>query len=204
MGQVEEFVRQVKELNIKGLFKSICLTGGEPLLHPDIEKIMERMEELRRLGYVKDLIINSNTILESPESLKKYIINYSKPSEKPFLHNVAFLHPKDFSDRKVTYATCTHYRKNTLVLTYQGFSICCAADGYIRLFGMNDLIFDHIPLEFDLKGMDKICKHCPFGSHDILPLEKDMGLPISDIYKREAKKNRLNNRITKRFPERQI
>jgi hypothetical protein len=202
LGQIEEFVRQIKELNIPGLFHSICLTGGEPLLHPKVSEITEKMEELRRLGYVKRILINSNTILPAPENLKKYIVNYSKPAKKPTIHNTALLHPDDFGGTKMTYRQCEHYRKNTVTLTYQGFSLCCASDGYIRLFGKEELIFDHLPLDVPESSMDTICEHCPFGNDKILPMEKDVGCPVSDIYKKEAEKNRMGRKITKRFPSR--
>lgn len=197
--QIDEFVRQIKELNIPGLFHSICLTGGEPLLHPKVSEILDKMKELQGLGYVKRLSINSNTILPAPEHLKKYIVNYSTPKKKLSIHNTALLHPNDFGGTKMTYRACGHYRKNTVVLTYQGFSLCCAADGYIRLFGKEDLIFDHLPLDISETAMDTICEHCPFGNDKILPLEKDAGCPVSDIYRREAEKNRTGRKITKRF-----
>ena len=68
---------------------------------------------------------------------------------------------------------------------------------------MDDLILDYLPKsleEFPLKEMDKICAHCPFGSDDSLPFERDIGCPVSDIYAKEAEKNRLGRKIVKRFP----
>jgi len=199
MEQINNFINQVKTLDTKNLFTSITVTGGEPLLHPDIKEIMIKLEELKKLSYVKILWINSNKIIKAPESLKKYIVNYSEVDKKPQIHNVALLHPSDFNGKTMAYKTCKHYRKKTIVLTYMGYSICCAADGYIRLFGMKDLISDKLPTYKLIKKMDKICKHCPFGNDDILPFEKDIGCPVSDIYKKEAEKNRLGRKITKRF-----
>jgi len=202
MGQINEFVYQIESLNIKNLFASICLTGGEPLLHPDIEKIIVKMEKLKKQEYVQTLLINSNKLIDALPSLQKYIVNYSEPKDNPQKHNVAFLHPSEFSKKIQTYRRCSHYRKNTIVLSYMGYTQCCASDAYIRLFALDELISNHLPKKTLLKKMDKICKHCPFGSDDLVPLEKDMGCPVSDIYEKEADKNRKGRKITKRFPER--
>jgi len=76
------------------------------------------------------------------------------------------------------------------------------SDGYIRLFGMEDLIADKFPQEFDAKGMDKLCAHCPIGSGRLTPMEKDMGCPVSAIYAAEGEKNRAGRKIRKRYEER--
>jgi beta-1,4-mannosyl-glycoprotein beta-1,4-N-acetylglucosaminyltransferase len=203
LGQIDNFINQVKSFGKTNFLNNINVTGGEPLLHPDIEKIMIKLEELKKDHYVKSITINSNKIITSPQSLKDYIINYSLPKDNPSKHNVVFLHPLDFSGKKQTYKKCTHYRKHTIVLNYLGYSICCASGAYIRLFCMEDLILNYLPKsleDFPLKEMDKICEHCPFGSEN-LPFEKDIGCPISDIYKKEGDKNSYGRKIKKRFPE---
>jgi hypothetical protein len=201
-GQILEFMAQMMRMDPSQGFKRITVAGGEPLLHPDIEGIVSNLKMLRASGYVRDIVVNSNGLIPAPASVRPYLVTYSKPEDNPRLHNVAFLHPADFSGRKQTYAGCKHYRKNTVVLNYLGWSICCAGDAYLRLFGMEDLIFDHLPDQFPFEEMDRICEHCPFGSFDLLPLERDAGCPVSDVYAREAEKNRQGSRLTKRFPSR--
>jgi hypothetical protein len=202
MEQIDSFISQIKRFNNKNIIKTVFVTGGEALLHPQIEMIMLKLSELVKLKIIKELCINSNKTAVPPPSISQYIVNFSLPADNPNIHNVALLHPTDFGGKKKTYVECTHYRKNTVVLNYLGYSICCAGDGYIRLFCMNDLILDHLPLTprgFPLDSMDKICEHCPFSNDDILPLEKHLGYPVSEIYKLEADKNKSGRIISTRF-----
>ena len=202
--QIYNFIQQLKDFGRKNIFETIGITGGEPLLHPDIEEITFKLEDLRQQGYFANLVIGSNKVLGAPENLRKYIINFSSPKDNKNIHNTSLIHPNDFGGIKQTYDRCNHHRKNRVVLTYQGYSICCAADAYIRLFCMDDLILDYLPKslnDFPLKEMDKICEHCPFGNENILPFERDRGCPISNIYEIEANKNKLGRKILKRFAE---
>jgi hypothetical protein len=207
MGQIDNLIDQIKSLHHEHLFETVCITGGEPLLHPDIEEITRKLAELRAQGYFRNLVINSNTLLTPPRSLQPYIVNYSEPQLKKYLHNTVLLHPQDFGGKEYTFATCTHYRKNRVVLNYQGFSICCAGDAFIRLFCLEELIVERLPPSiegFPLAEMDKVCRHCPFSNQnldeEIMPFEKELGRPVSAIYAAEADKNRLGRSIRKRFP----
>jgi organic radical activating enzyme len=199
MGQVEEFCRQVETLGQS--LASICVTGGEPMLHPLVNDIFDRLEELRDDGFVKTLMLNTNMVMPVPKKLARYAVNYSNPKDNSRLHHAVFVHPDDFGGERMTYAKCRHYRKRTIVLNYQGYNICCAADGYIRLFCMGGLISNQFPLVAP-EGMDRVCAQCPFGNEKMVPFERDVGCPVSAVYAEEAEKNRMGRQITKRFPER--
>lgn len=202
LNQIDNFIHQVKLLD-KNTIGSVNVTGGEPLLHPDLEIIIDKLEELVKLNYINTLQINSNKILTPPKNLEKYIVNYSLPENNYKIHQTVLLHPIEFSKYpNQTFQGCNHYRRDTIVLTYMGYSRCCAATGYIRLFCLEELIIDYLPeslAKFPIDQMDKVCIHCPFG-HDTLPLEKDAGFPVSLIYLSEGIKNRSGRQITKRFP----
>ncbi len=201
MGQIDNFVHQVMSIK-KEVLDNVNMTGGEPLLHLLKREIFRKLIELKEMGYIKSVTVNSNKTVSIPRSMYGYIVNYSRPKDNYLKHNAVLLHPSDFSDRKHTYHGCKHYRKNTAVLTYHGYSVCCASDGYIRLFAMEDLISDHLPESInEFPPIDRICEHCPFGSFDILPMEKDVGCPVSLRYIEEAEKNRAGRKIAKRFPE---
>jgi hypothetical protein len=207
LGQIDNFINQVKQINrinCDVVVENLYVTGGEPLLHKDIEEIMVKLQELQELKLVTNIFINSNKVIAAPISIEKYIVNFSLPSENKDIHSTVLLHPSEFSESEQTYSECTHYRKNRVVLNYLGYSICCAVDAYIRLFNFDDLILESLPasrLRFPLKEMNKICKHCPFGHVTDVPLEKNVGCPVSQIYSIEAHKNRLGRVILKRFPE---
>ena len=116
--QIDNLINQLKNFKKQNIVNTIIVTGGEPLLHPNIEEIYLKLYELKKLNIVNTIHINSNKILEPPASLSKYIVNYSLPINNPDVHNVALLHPTDFGGEKKTYSTCTHYRKNRVVLNY--------------------------------------------------------------------------------------
>jgi organic radical activating enzyme len=198
--QIDYFIEDIKSFNRKNFTETVCLTGGEALLHPNIEEIVFKLESLHNEGYFRNLYVASNLILEAPQSIKKYILNLSLPRDNPKIHQLALFHPKDYGGSVQTYSNCKHHRKDRVVLSYQGYSKCCAADSYIRLFGYEDLIVDKLPKSLDdFPNMDKICAHCPWGQEHLLPYERDIDYIVSDIYKEEANKNKLSKRICKRF-----
>ena len=196
--QIDRFCMHLRHCN--AAFKTIFITGGEPLLHKDIENIVHKLERELGDGNFQELFINSNLIKEAPESIRKYIVNFSKPEDNKLIHNTVLIHPKDFGGTPKTYNACTHYRKNRVVLNYMGYSLCCAGDAYIRLFNYEDLIIDQMPESInDFPNMDKVCYHCPFSNDNIIPLEKNAGCPVSDVYYVEAMLNRNGRKLTKRF-----
>jgi hypothetical protein len=183
------FVLDVQNIGGK-VFDIVCVTGGEPLLHRKIETILSILElNVLAKGHCNRLIINSNQILPAPPALARYMANGTKPSDTWRVHNCAYLHPDEMKQPRPTYAGCTHYRKHGLVLNAHGYSVCCAADGYIRLFRLQkELIVSRLPArleDFPLAKMDLVCQHCPFGCA-VEVFERDRGRPVSEIYKREG------------------
>jgi organic radical activating enzyme len=203
LGQIENFIDQLSSFS-KPVFDNLSVTGGEALLHPDISVIMEKMERIKQEGYINKVQLDSNLITDAPSNLQKYIYNDQKMKDKPSLHKSIFVHPLDFGgNRKRRYATCTHKRKRTVVLTYQGYSLCCAGDAYIRLFCMENLILDYLPKSiggFPIGEMTALCRNCPFGSFFDSPHGEE-SLTISEIYAKEMAKNKMGRKILKRFPE---
>jgi hypothetical protein len=200
LAQIDHFINEVKSAGQKPMFNHVYVTGGEPLLHPYIVTIVQRLEQLQAEGYIDVLHINSNLLLSATQELQKYVVNFTSVKDKPSIHDVVLLHPSEFGVKK-TYAECTHCRKHTWVLNYLGFSLCCAGDAYVRLFGKEHLILDHLPRSVDeFPNMDEICAHCPFSNDDRMPKERDRGSPVSIIYSQEAEKNKVV-RLTRRYPE---
>ena len=211
LGQIHNLVRQVRELGVAPLFTTVSVTGGEPLLHPQVEQIVSVLRDgILAPGFAQEMRINTNGLLAPPAVLREFCVTYSTVSTKPSEHNVCLLHPADFGGKTHTFDSCPHYRKNRVVLSYQGFSMCCAGDAYIRLFCRDDLILDHLPASVDgfpLREMgESICRHCPFSNDtqntsSLLPFERDQGSPVSAIYAEQAALNKAGLRIVKRFPE---
>lgn len=193
--QIEMFCEQVR--SARPPIKLISITGGEPLLHPHLWEIVEKLEELRGEGYFEELIVNSNRIIKAPEHLQHYIVCLSEPKDNPQIHHCVFVHPSELEGMH-NYGNCKNHRKPTIVLNYQGYSVCCAADAYIRLFALEHLISNEFPLVAP-EQMNDVCQHCSFGTEELVPFERDVGCPISPVYAAEGEKNRAGRQITKRY-----
>lgn len=207
IGQIKNFIKQVKEIYREKkitVSDAIILSGGEPLLHPDVAEITFLLhKELLDTNLIQHLRINSNLVVKAPEELKKYILNFTPFNEKPNIHRAVLIHPDDLKEARPTYASCCTIpdNKRKVVLNKYGYSRCCDSDGYIRLFCEEDLIVDVLPSNenFLLDKMDKICQHCVFGCKTE-KLEKDVGCPISKIYLEQAELNKAGRKINKIFP----
>ena len=176
------------------VFDTVCVTGGEPLLHKNFSAYVRLLADtLLPRGLCNRLIVNTNQLLPAPPELESFMAPGSTPAQNPQIHNCAYLHPDDFPEPRPTYAGCTHYRKHTLVYNVQGYSVCCAGDGYIRLFRLQkQLCVPRLPprLEgFPLPQMDLVCQHCPFGCKSER-FERDLAMPLSAIYLKQGDKNK--------------
>ena len=183
------------------LWGRVVITGGEPLLHPDVIEISKLLSSTLIVDnpIAEQLQLNTNMSLPIPNNLACPVINYSTLDNKPQIHNVTLLHPDDMNCARPTFLGCGHYRKATKVLSKHGFSMCCAGDGYIRIFGLELLILDHLPTineEWYKQNMDLICQHCPFGCTQEV-FERDMGIPISNLYREQANLNKSGRVISK-------
>jgi len=194
--QIHKFIDDVKDIYYrthKKVAGIIYLTGGEPLLHPKLAEIFVMIKkELCDTDICNGVFINSNLITKIPKELEPYIVNFASIPEKPNIHQAVFYHPSDSGQKPPTYHACTHYRKGTIVYNYMGYNVCCAADGYIRLFNLTELIIDKLPESFEgfpLDKMDLVCQHCIFGCEKKY-FEKDLGRPISRIYLDAGQKNK--------------
>jgi len=190
LDQVAQFAAEAAASGVK--IDNLVVTGGEPVLHAEIEQIVCLLDrELVTNGVANRLLVNTNRVLELPAVVRPYAINFSLPRDNPEIHHAVFVHPDDLGGPRPTFAGCNHYRKWRVVRNYQGYSLCCAGDAYIRLFGLRHLVIDRFPESYDdfpLARMDDVCQHCPFGSTP--PLERDVGRPVSEIYARQFARNR--------------
>ena len=168
----------------------ICLTGGEPTLHPQLNEIYRLCHERLVLsGLTSRLIVNSNGVQRGVPTAEvaEAIVTFSTPAQKLSGH-IAMFADKTGS----THNACTHYRKWRIVASRKGFLMCCAAEGYARLAQYDHLWLDHLPTnpwEFPVKSnaMIDICKHCAFCHEETALLEKDVDCPISPHFQDQIK-----------------
>lgn len=205
--QIEKFIKQTKKVGDETkriVFDEVVITGGEATIHPLLKEITLLIQDELLGKYINRLKILTNNILnvvKADKEIKKYFFNWVPIDEKSNCHWAVLIHPDDSKQERPNLFTCRHLDRD-IVLSAHGYNICCSAEGYIRLFGEEDLFIDELPNSiegFPLQEMnEKICRHCATGCK-LLFLEKDVGSPMSSIYTIQAELNRQKNRITKRF-----
>ena len=198
--QILDFIEEIQAFGRKNIFESVFITGGEPLLNPNIEFITYLIDErLLQEHYINRLFINSNKIKKYPDPiLDKYIVNFSLPKDNRNIHQCNLLLPNGKIEQ--TYDNCEHYRKQRIVLNYQGYSLCCAGDAYTRLMCAEHLILDHLPNSIEeFPNMDEICQICPFHSENPPVYERAVGSPVSSFYTAQAMQNKAGRQITRRY-----
>lgn len=175
---------------------NLVVTGGEPLLHSDAAEIVAHLQAELVPHYVKRIRLNTNLTLPVPPALQPHVVNYSRPADNPALHDAVFVDPAE----PPTFFGCSHYRRWRVVCNYQGYSLCCAGDAYLRLFCLPHLIVDRLPSSYEgfpLADMDQVCCVCPFGGQ---PLKQAaVGSPVSPTYALQGRINRSGRTIAKRL-----
>lgn len=183
-------------------FGIVCLTGGEPFMHPDLAKMVELLRPLSRCW--GDLVINSNRTLPIPDELEPYVVHWWGVDEKPRQHQCMLVSPSDPPlgyprQGGRTWEQCQHYRKHRLVATLHGYQLCCAAEGYTRLLHLPELLVGRLPdSEGGMPRPDQVCQHCAFGAPVAL-LERDYGRPVSPVFDAAALLNRHGRTLPKKL-----
>ena len=187
--QVMDFICQVKDLGLrrgKPVISLLIVSGGEPLLHPNIKEIVNSLrEELVKPGFIQyDILVNSNFCVPIPEELKPFVLNYSLPKDNVRIHRSVFTHPDDLGCPRPNFKDCNYTGKPKLVFSSSGFNVCCVADGLIRLFDQSELFLKSLPdsyEDFPLGNMNSVCQHCVFGTAKIVS-GQEAGNRISSIF----------------------
>ena len=201
-GQVERFLQDVEAVGARTgarpVTGMVVLTGGEPTLHRDIIPIAQAVDRrLVQTGLAGGLMINSNLLRPPPPEIQPWVVNFTPLSQKAAVHSAVLLAPPD---PPPVFDACRHYRKWRVEVSAHGYSLCCAAGGYLRLFGLTQLysaVLPDRPEEFAfLPQMNDVCRHCAFGG-PVQP-ESLVGRPVSPVYQAAAQAGR---RVTCRLPE---
>ena len=195
INRIVSHIRKVGVIMNRRVFDVLYLTGGEPFLHPMLLRMFAAFLPLvgRELG---DLLINTNLTLSVPPILAPHVINFLGMEEKHNNHQCCFISPTEPGlegfpvQEPKTWETCQHYRKNRLTVSRHGYQMCCAAEGYSRLFNAEELYTDYLLFgPEDFPKPDKLCRNCAFGA-DKLYWEREHGSPISPVFQHEAMLNK--------------
>ena len=184
---VTEIQRIGNRIAVRPLVGFVCLTGGEATLNKNLEAAFEMCDRgLVKTGLTTSLFINSNGTVPPPPSLLDKTVTFSTPQQKLQGHIAMFC---DIGG--TSFERCTHYRKWRIVAAKQGFLMCCAAEGYARLMGRDDLWSKHLPTNpwnFPLEKMWEVCSHCAFCKEgNGAPLESAVGSPMSPFFQQFLK-----------------
>lgn len=197
-----EDVRAVGEATGRLVVGTLCITGGEPTLHPELLAIWAKCLSVRQ--HVGELVLNTNRTRPVPAEIEPHVVHWWNLAEKSRLHQCALVSPTDpppgFPHQGGrTWDTCRHYRRDRLVVTVHGYQLCCAAEGYTRLLNLPDLLVSKLPASLDgMPRPDPVCRHCAFGAPVAL-LERDWGRPVSPVFDAAARLNRKGWNMPKKL-----
>lgn len=181
-------VAQLFETHGRPVFDVVCITGGEPTLHPQLGEIWElcRQSLLGGWGMANTLVCNVNRTRPVPPEIEPQVVHWWSVGREKADNHIAMLVDPAERGEVITRASCRHYRRNRIVVTKQGWIRCCASEGYTRLAGAKGLILDHLPASIeDWPNMDRICAHCAFAAPTQV-FERDVGRPVSDVFREWA------------------
>lgn len=201
VGEIERVCEQIKNVaEHRGrdkLVQMICISGGEPTLHPLLPEFVEIFE--KRL--VKTKIAASVRVLTNGSNpthpCSKYFLVFTPLRYKRGCHTAFFTDPAA-GKKSVTYACCRNHRRNLIQVSKWGWCRCCGSLGYIRMIGADNALVSTLPLhESEWPGMDNVCAVCAFGNGG--QLEKSLGQPFAERFIQEANLNRAGRQLRTRL-----
>ena len=204
--QVIDDIAEVHAATGQQVFGTVCITGGEPTLHPQLLDIWRLCRSLLPPYMVGELVCNVNRTRPVPAEIEPHVVHWWSLAEKAQLHQCALVSPTDpppgFPHQgSRTWATCQHYRRDRLIVTVHGYQLCCAAEGYTRLLHVPELLVGKLPASLDgMPRPDPVCQHCAFGA-PIAILERDHGRPVSRVFDENAHLNRKGRELPRKLRE---
>lgn len=147
--QVKRFIAQAKGVPMG----HILVSGGEPLLHPQITEILDLLLESKLAG-VK--VNTSGVINLTPWSGRpiKWLANL--PTRKK---HISFMQAA--VDHGTPWVCCRSHVLCGFNLDCYGYTPCAPGATIIRAFGLEHLYRDELPTE--VWGMEELCKYCGHG-----------------------------------------
>jgi MoaA/NifB/PqqE/SkfB family radical SAM enzyme len=188
--QIDRFIRQIKENNVH--LEQLRLLGGEPLLHPQVESFLFKLQrELMATGFLDTIVIVTNGIIPHQERLAGFM---NDSSIKPLLESgvISFQvarEGKEHGFRAVSIAPvdmgmnwqeCCNPRICGSMLNVYGYwpNGNCAA--IARLFYLPHYARMEFPVVFEENWPtlgDDLCRFCVKGNRVLLHNKADVVTP---------------------------
>ena len=162
--QVLRFVNQIANSPVK--VKRLKLLGGEPLLHPQFDKVYLLLAAAVGEGLIQKVKIESNGILPRPDVPPCEGIHWAG---KPFSrkrHLPACWSPTDLQ-LPTPNAPCSMPRICGVSLDAYGYSLCSVCSRMLSVFEREDLYVDKFPADWRnafAETIEKMCPHCIFSA----------------------------------------
>ncbi len=162
--QVMRFVEQLAASPVQ--VKRLKLLGGEPLLHPEFERVYHVLGAATIEGFIQSVKIECNRIIARPD-LPKY--NAIRWAGKPFnrkRHLPACWSPTDLG-LPTPNAPCSMPRICGVSLDAYGYSLCSVCSRMLSVFMREDLYVDEFPADWRnvfAETIEEICPHCIFSA----------------------------------------
>lgn len=153
LDQIEKLGQQLRER--KEHIDKIKVVGGEPLVHPQYQEIIEKLNEFRLEGLITFIKINTNKLLPRPAfDFPVRYLGGLKGGHIPFQVSPADLGVK-------TNLGCAMPIGCGYSLDAWGFLPCSPAIALVRVFKLYHLYKRELPT--GPWGYEEICKHCVFA-----------------------------------------
>lgn len=194
VGQIQKFINQA--IDGQAFFNRVRIAGGEPVLHPEFETIVDMvLENLVYPGLINEMEILTNGIVKPKEKYAKYSKCFDPLPKRR--HICIFYEPNELHP-----GPCNIYNHCGISLNKYGYMLGGHCASLALLLGYAGCFMYQMPLipENDFAwAFGALCPRCPYNyTGSIFCLDKRagrcefevaVGRPISDFYKDRIKNN---------------
>ncbi len=177
LDQINRFAKEVRDVGTP--LNILSVMGGEPTLHPQINEIMEILEQLKQDNLIKTFNYVSNGILPPPKAIKKAIVSMRPPKYK--YHRRMDIDPS-LNQQEVVKECEIPYTCGAALNIY-GYWPCGAGGALARLLGIDVAKYTLVDA---MKGFDMslVCPHCQKYAKNPIMVAGSDNIPPSDNYKK--------------------
>lgn len=170
---VSDVERMCAEFQCLGKLKSVQISGGEPMMHPDIENIVKIILDS---GITENVSLWTNGTINSRNlALKHKIVVYNDNKDKGYRHvwlmTVAPIDMNLYGIKPLS--DCTAPRVCGIAYSRRGYYPCCFSEAIGRIFKIDGIkSMREMTNEAYNDLLDKTCRYCGYyltGTKPVFP-----------------------------------